>query len=81
MPGCERDLAPSPPQSKLVLCTSRVIFLRAGMLLRLLVFSLGKRRLIRVDARRLDWDGLQGAFLANIEIFARKATPQTAQAK
>ena len=60
--------------------------------------ELGKRRLIRVDVRRLDWDGLQGAFssditwvqvslhcnfvvAANIVIFARKATPQTAQAK
>ena len=44
--------------------------------------QLGRRGFIRVDARRLGIGmGCKAVFAANIEIFARKPTPQTARAK
>ena len=44
--------------------------------------SLRRRGFIRVDARRLGIGmGCKAVFAANIEIFARKPTPQTARAK
>ena len=44
--------------------------------------SLGKRGFIRVDARRLGIGmGCKAVYAANIVIFARKPTPQTARAK
>ena len=59
------------------------LLLLLGLCTRLSALALlGRRGFIRVDARRLGIGmGCKAVFAANIVIFARKSTPQTARAK